>query len=267
MMTKKQIYAKYGIEYDTKTGKIKAPIYGYIRPLLINGNGKLGRGVYTFSMLPGNIKHLVTIDGVTTEVLGTCPVNCPGCYAQAGRYNCSNVKAANARKTTLARLFLDWCRAAILAQIEADHITICRIHAAGDFFSMEYVGMWRDVVKACPGTIFWTYTKNTEAERAFDDLDNINVVRSMIPGLGINYGHCGYIMKLYAALKALGKRVYICRCGIDKNQHCTNCHGCFENEIVLFIEHSTDYKAEADTDFPACRALIESQAAATIAAA
>ena len=64
----------------------------------------------------------------------------------------------------------------------------------------------------------------------------------------------------YKALKAIGKNVYICRCGIDKNQHCTNCTACSKNDFVLFIEHSTEYKAEKDPLFPVVKELIENQA-------
>ena len=259
--TKRDIYARYGIEYDPKTGKIDAPLFGWVRPLLINGNGKLGRAVWTFSMLPGNVWYHIDMGGGDFwDICGTCPYNCPGCYAQTGRYNCSNVKAANARKTALVRLALDFVRRALLAQIEADNIRICRIHAAGDFDGPAYVDMWRSVIKATPTTIYWTYTKVEYAEKAFDDLENINVVKSLIPGHGLNYGPAGYIMAVYRALVEKGVAVYICRCGVDKNQHCTNCRGCYENAVVLFLEHSTDYEPQKDPDYPAFVALVESQA-------
>jgi len=148
---------------------------------------------------------------------------------------------------------------AILAQIEADNIQLLRIHASGDFFSANYIEMWREIVNRCPSCVFWTYTKNPAAEKAFDDYSNINIVRSIIPGVGFNFGKCEYIIKAYHALTAVGKRVYICRCGMDKNQHCTNCRGCTENEFVLFIEHSTGYNAEKDPAFPELCALIERQ--------
>ena len=147
-----------------------------------------------------------------------------------------------------------------MAQIEADGIKLCRIHASGDFFSVEYIDMWKRICKAFPNTAFWTYTKNPIAESAFDGIDNINVVKSIIKGFGFNFGHCGYIMQVYKALQEKGIPVYICRCGIDKNQHCTNCKGCSKNEFVLFVEHSTEYKAESDPLFPVLRDLIESQA-------
>jgi len=255
--SKKGIYEKYGISYNG--GKIEAPLFGQIAPLLVNGNAKLGKGVWTWSMLPGDFEHSVTLDDECRKVRGTCPVSCPGCYAQTGFYNMPDVKAANARKTVLARLYPDFVRRAILAQIEAEGVKLCRIHASGDFFSAEYVEMWREIVKASPACLFWSYTKNREAEEAFSDLPNINIVKSCVAGYGFNFGKCGYILRLYNALKAEGEDVYICRCGIDKNQHCTTCRGCSENKYVLFIEHSTDYHAEADPLFPALSEIIEAQ--------
>ena len=261
--SKQSIYEQYGIQYDRKQEKIFHPVFGWIRTLLINGNDKLGRGVYTYSTLATNKQYSVdldTVDGVVNLIMnGTCPCHCTGCYATKGRYTFQNVIQANARKTWLSRFDLDFMTRAIIAQINADHIKICRIHASGDFDSPEYIAAWRRIVKESPETIFWTYTKNIQAENAFNDLSNINVVRSIIPGIGFNFGHCDYIIRVYNALKAIGKSVYICRCGIDKKQHCTNCRGCYENEIVLFIEHSTEYKAEKDPMYNELKRLIESQ--------
>lgn len=258
-LTKKAIYASYGIVYEN--GKILAPEFGFIPPLLIDGNAKLGKGVWTFSTLPANFIHHIVINGMSYDIKGTCPCNCAGCYAQTGFYAFESTKRALAIRTYLARNYLDWTRRAIIAQIVAENIKLFRIHAAGDFFSTEYIAMWREIVKACPGTAFWTYTKNADAETAFDDLFNINIVHSIIHGYGFNFGHCGYILRVFKALKDAGKDVYICRCGVDKNQHCTNCKGCSKNAYVLFIEHSTSYKAENDPLYPELVKLIESQAA------
>lgn len=59
---KKAIYASYGIEF--KSGKINAPVFGFINPLLIDGNAKLGKGVYTWSMLAGTTEYNRIIDGM-----------------------------------------------------------------------------------------------------------------------------------------------------------------------------------------------------------
>lgn len=261
--TKANIYNQYGIKYDAEQSKIYHNYFGWIPALLINGNDKLGKGVWTYSTLATNKRYGVVLDTVNGperfDITGTCPCHCAGCYATKGRYTFQSVIRANARKTWLARFDLDFMTRAIIAQIKADRISICRIHASGDFDSPEYIAAWRQIVKECPNTIFWTYTKNIQAENAFNDLDNINVGRSIIPGIGFNFGHCDYIIKAYKALKAIGKKVYICRCGIDKKQHCTNCHGCYDNEIVLFIEHSTEYKAEKDPMFETLKTTIEAQ--------
>lgn len=255
-MSKKEIYSKYGIDF--KDGKILSPI-GWINPLLVNGNAKLGKGVWTFSTLPTNRVYIVEINGEKVEIKGTCPCHCDGCYATKGFYNMPSVLKSNAIKTLLVRRFLDFVERAIKAQIEADCILLLRIHASGDFFSIEYIEMWHRIVKEMSNCVYWTYTKNPLAESAFDDLNNINVVKSIVKGHGFNFGHCDYIIKVYHALKAEGKPVYICRCGVDPNQHCVNCKGCSENLYVLFIEHSTDYIAENDPAYPELVKLIESQ--------
>lgn len=245
-MTKKQVYAAYGIE--CKGNKIVSPI-GEIAPLLINGNAKLGKGVWTFSTLAGNIEYNAVVNGNAVNVKGTCVCNCVGCYAQTGFYKMPSTVNALALRTVIAREYTDFMANAIIAQIHAENIELVRIHAAGDFFGVEYIIAWRKIVKECPDCKFWTYTKNPIAENAFDDLDNINIVKSIIPGVGFNFGHCDYIIDAYNMLKSNGKTVHVCKCGFDKNQHCVNCKGCSENEFVLFVEHSTAYKAVNDPMF------------------
>ena len=258
-MNKSAIYEKYNVEF--KAGKINAPEFGMINPLLVNGNAKLGKGVWTFSTLPTNEVFNVNIGGTDYAIQGTCPCHCKGCYATAGFYNMPSVLQANAVKTILARDYMQFVENAIKAQIEADNIKFLRIHASGDFFSAEYIAMWRRIAETCTDCIFWTYTKNSEAVNMFDGLSNANIVKSVIRGYGFNFGHCDYILRVYEALKAEGKSVYICRCGIDKNQHCTNCKGCSKNDYVLFVEHSTEYKAEEDPLYETLKAIIEAQPA------
>jgi hypothetical protein len=258
-MKKVDVYAAYDIKYNG--GKIFSPVFGWIAPLLVNGNSKLGKGVWTFSTLAGNKVYTIDIGGKSFSVHGTCPCNCRGCYAQTGNYNFYSTKKSNFIKTYLSRYYLDYVKNAIIAQIHADKIKLLRIHASGDFFSVDYINMWKEIATTCSTCVFWGYTKNTTAEKSFDNIDNTNIVKSIIPGYGFNFGKCGYIIKVYNALKSAGKTVYICRCGVDKNQHCTSCKGCSQNAYVLFIEHSTGYIAENDIDFPELKSIIENQPA------
>ena len=163
-MTKKEVYALYGIEY--KNGKILSPL-GWVPPLLRDGNSKLGKGVWTWSTLPGTALYDVVINGKSYTVRGTCPCNCVGCYAKTGFYRMRSVLLGLGRRTILARDHMVWLERALIAQIQADHIKILRVHCAGDFFSFEYVQMWRHVALACPDTLMWTYTKNQDYEKAF----------------------------------------------------------------------------------------------------
>lgn len=252
--TKANIYAAHGIEY--KAGKILSPL-GWIRPLLIDGNAKIGRGAWHFSTLPTNQIFDVVVNGMSYSVRGTCCCNCVGCYATKGNYRFQSVKNALGMRTILIRDHLEFVRRAIMAQIQADKIETVRIHASGDFDSVEYLAMWCTVVRKNPGVTFWTYTKCDWAEKAFDHYSNANIVKSLIPGVGKNYGPAAYVMAAYDKLAGDGKSVTICRCGIDRNQHCTNCKGCSTNEYVVFLEHSTEYKPENDENFPAFVALVD----------
>ena len=241
-ITKKAIYAKYGIEYDTKTQRIATPI-GALKEFLKDGNSKTGKAVKTWSMNQT-----------------TCPCHCPGCYGDSGCYNFSNVKESLANNTEIARNHLEFLERALRAQLEtfADGTEI-RIHALGDFFSAEYLNMWRRIVRDYPKHIFWTYTKVQAFENAFNEYPNANIVKSIVKGFGFNFGHCDYVIDMYKALQAAGANVHICRCGIDENQHCAGCHKCSESEYVLFVEHSTDYVAQDDPKYDELVALVESQ--------
>ena len=258
MKNRKQIYLSYNIIY--KSGKIFHPVLGWIPELLVNGNSKIGKGVYHFSTLPTNQMFDVVINQTEYEIKGTCPCSCEGCYATKGNYNYPSVRNALGIRTWLVYNDLDFLYRAIRAQIEIYEIKYIRIHASGDFCSDEYINMWVDICLNYPGTLFWSYTKNRNAEASFDSVENGNIVKSLIPGKGFNFGHCDYIIMLYDYLTSIGKTVYICRCGIDKNQHCINCKGCLTHEYVLFIEHSTEYNAESDPHFEIIKQIIENQA-------
>lgn len=245
-ITKAAIYAKHGITF--KSGKILSPI-GYICELLKEGNDKTGKLVLTFSLLPGTGLYDIDISEKHFSVYGTCVCDCKGCYAKTGHYRQTTAIKSMVINTYLINNHIDFVKACIMAQLEYMKRGEVRIHAAGDFNTEnadDYAAMWHDIAKRCNSFRFWTYTKIKKYENLFDDLKNANIVKSIIPGHGFNYGHCDYIINLYYTLKSLNKSVYICRCGIDKNQHCQNCGICATYDFVLFIEHSTEYKAEKD---------------------
>ena len=244
--TKKDIYAKYGIDFVN--GKIVSPI-GNICELLKEGNSKTGKQVYTFSLLPGTTNYNIDIDGKQYTIPGTCACDCVGCYAKTGHYNHDNTIRSMAINTYLVNNHIEFVKKCIMAQLEYIGKGEIRIHAAGDFNTKnpkQYTQTWYEIAKSNKSFLFWTYTKVKKYESLFNNLDNANIVKSIIPGVGVNFGKCEYIINAYYTLKELGKTVYICKCGIDKEQHCQSCGICATYEYVLFIEHSTGYNAEKD---------------------
>lgn len=261
MATKKEIYKSFGIEFIPSENKIVSPI-GKICELLKEGNGKTGKAVYTFSVLPGTGIYETDINGKIYFVPGTCACNCVGCYAKAGHYNHDTTIRSMAINTYLVNNHIDFVFRCISAQLAWLGRGEIRIHAAGDFNTKDpekYTQMWYKIAKRFTSFRFWTYTKMKKYESLFDDLKNANIVKSIIPGLGVNFGHCDYIINAYYTLKELGKSVYICRCGIDKNQHCERCGVCAAYDYVLFLEHSTSYKAEKDPLYPKLCEIVNNQ--------
>lgn len=244
-LTKKEIYAKHGIIFKNNhilyNGKM-------ICELLKKGNSKTGETVFTWSMLPGTS--------------GTCICDCTGCYAKTGFYKTKTTKESLKFNTDIVNNDIDFFYNAISAQLEYLKSGEIRIHASGDFNTKNpdaYAQTWKKIVNENPSFLFWTYTKIKKYETLFDDVANGNIVKSIINGIGYNFGKCEYIMKTYKKLKAMDAKVWICKCGIDANQHCAGCKKCSTYQFVLFIEHSTDYKAENDPLFDELKALINSQ--------
>ena len=46
------------------------------------GNSKIGKGIWSFSTLPGDAEHLLTTSnhGLLTDIPGTCSKHCDGCF-------------------------------------------------------------------------------------------------------------------------------------------------------------------------------------------
>lgn len=258
-VSKKKVYAKYGVEF--KGGKIISPI-GPIEELLKEGNDKTGKRVYTYSLLPGTGLFTVIIEGIEVLLQGTCICDCDGCYAKTGRYKMSNVINSMAINTYLTNNYLDFVRRCISAQLEYLERGEVRIHAAGDFNTADpdgYANMWHDIAYAFRSFRFWTYTKIRKYETLFDDLKNANIVKSVIPHIGVNYGHCDYILNAYYTLRSIGCSVYICKCGFDDSQHCEKCGVCAAYDYVLFLEHSTSYKGKEDPLYPKLYEIVMNQ--------
>lgn len=97
---------------------------------------------------------------VSLEERATCPRSCKmwnGCYGNAMPYAARWQHGATFEKALFANLF--W-----LSGRHKRGFAV-RVHVLGDFYSPEYVKLWREALQAIPGLHVWGYTareKHTE---------------------------------------------------------------------------------------------------------
>ena len=79
-----------------------------------------------------------------------------------------------------------------------------RIHAAGDFYSKEYVNRWITIVKGCPNTIFRTTTRRRDLRASLSKLNALpnGIVRESLdteiskPTMGLSFAAINSITNL-----------------------------------------------------------------------
>lgn len=152
----------------------------------LNGNSKIGKGIASFSTLPGNEDHLLKLkDGtVLTEVPGTCSKHCEecfdgGCYAvnSARMYHTSVIPAwmENTLLLRSGKLFgaLDDYLTKINKKFlktgkpEDVRLSTFRINVSGELTSVEDFDNWNELAKKHPEIQFAVYTKNYEDLETF----------------------------------------------------------------------------------------------------
>jgi len=170
------------------------------------GNSKIGKGIWSFSTLPGNEEHMIqTKDkGLLTDIPGTCgklaDVCAKSCYAFnfCRRYH-NSVIPALAENTILLRNGKLWDQLAVFltlkngkaekfldeahkAGMDPDEalakakdlavVKVFRIHTSGEVENAQQFRRWAFLALAHPMTQFTLYTKNFDALGEWlDDLE------------------------------------------------------------------------------------------------
>lgn len=114
--------------------------------MLMLGNTKLGRGIWTFSLPAGS--------------------SCPGktktcsslCYAKKGFFVFGTVKNKLRRNLTASKRndFVSKFN----RELQEARPRIVRLHASGDVYSVEYAEKVLKIIRANPDTIFYMYTRS-----------------------------------------------------------------------------------------------------------
>lgn len=101
--------------------------------------------------------------------MGTCPIDCRGCYAKTGNFEFPNVKESLTRmaiglKTELLKVFSDFETQWNNAKTKPKYF---RINHSGDIVSTQHWYNWIDFAVRHPECTFYIYTKRTDIVAAF----------------------------------------------------------------------------------------------------
>jgi hypothetical protein len=146
--------------------------------LLVQGNKKVGKAVYTFS-LPAKT---------------TCPgrtVFCQNyCYGLYGHFGMANVQAstANKLKETEKADFV----ANMIAEITKRGVNTLRIHVTGDFYNTDYIEKWINIATACPSVTFYAYTRSWRVAEMLPALTRLAALPNFSLWLSTDYDSAIY---------------------------------------------------------------------------
>ena len=153
MLFKNQENVKYHLTIDDDT-----------RVKIVNGNSKLGRGIYAVNLLPGDTPLTLKDGTQLTNVAGSCAGACSACKADcyavndAKRYHNTVIKSQGGN-TLLARFDRERFFADVQRFIDYNMIAAIRIHSSGEFLSYAYFTDWIELIKRNPAIKFYCYTK------------------------------------------------------------------------------------------------------------
>jgi len=153
---------------------------------------------FTGVMNEGNVKVKAYI--LDMPAIYTC-ANCSGCATTCYAVG-SQVQYPASMLGRFANLYMfqhhrSHLRSMIDQQMSEDIFDMVRLHSSGEIFSQTYVNWLEEMVKAHPAKKFYTYTKVEEFK--YDDimsLPNFNLVSSLLPDGGRNYGDKAYVNEM-----------------------------------------------------------------------
>lgn len=148
------------------------------------GNAKLSKSTAIFSLPAGHTclgarDCLASANRETGKIIDGAGVRFR-CYAASGENLFRNVRVSRWRNFDLLKGKTVEGMADLIAASLPRKVTLCRVHASGDFFSQAYFDAWMAVARRFPHIIFYAYTKALPlwVYRRDSIPDNFNLVAS-----------------------------------------------------------------------------------------
>jgi hypothetical protein len=168
---------------------------------------------------------------LTLEERATCPLTCAMWRACYGNHM-DNADRLQAGPELEARL------AAEIEVLDIKHVDgfVVRLHVLGDFYSVQYVELWRRLLRQYPTLHVWGYTARV------DDDDSI---AAALASLAAEFGPDRYVMRLSGVTTVVVQHpnqkpddAILCRQEMDAKESCGACALCWESEKrIAFIQH------------------------------
>ena len=172
---------------------------------------------------------------------------CHGCYATKGMYGFRNVREAQAKRFRGVRRALRdagyrarWVEAMTLL---VGRQTFFRWHDSGDVFSLEYLSLIVDVVRATPGTRHWLPTRELltvrqwmRANGAFPE--NLTV-RLSLPTVDVSDDAAARVGAVYGLTTSTVRTAgWTCPSSAQGNE-CRDCRACWDPAVphVSYRKH------------------------------
>lgn len=117
--------------------------------------------------------------------LMTCPqagICAKGCYAKQGTYIWSNVNKKYEER--LALTLSDKFIYTLSAEIIRRKIKKVRIHDSGDFYSIDYINKWLEIIRLNPEVEFYAYTKMVSIFKNLEENNKIPTNLTIIYSYG-----------------------------------------------------------------------------------
>ena len=264
-MSKKLSTTRQGIKWAVLASLVSSD---EIEVKTSNGNSKMGK-IISFNITAGGEPY-VRSDGLElSDFKGSCDGVCEGCtngcYARNGEMRFKTVQLNNARNYALAMLNPKEYKRQVIEILNhvKDDIPV-RIHECGEFFSLEYMAMWLDIIEMFPAKTFYTYTKHFDFVRVLKvRILSLSNLRMNLSGYRENLDALKAEFPEFAIFLWDDSNIIGENCGIEiphdlrcpavnchgKMNHgvkCVNCGKCFKSEyagkVIACYDHSKGVK-------------------------